>query len=539
VPLCSLRELNSTQAGTTTSDCSPVAVRSSDDELKFGDVGDEDEDSELDEAEHAGMLAAVTNHAVRRGGAGEPTRPSAQDITEVGAENEFGLRSRGDALTAADLVGALGDGDDSAALRKRMSSSAAKTRAKTPLAVPLGRVATERTERGVAYEATSKEVSTWQPTVKRNREASQLRFNADGGGGRKNLTTGAMSDTFKPTTGLETEIEKILEETGMKDEVQVASREEGVLAQKMLTKEEVQQRQTELRKRRSLMFHQEMKLKRVKKIKSRKFRKLNKRQREKDADEAAAALQEAGGEAAEEAQLKEERARARERMTLRHKNNSKWVKRQLALGRNTAASEGSRQAIAEQLRLGERLRRKVTGEKRDGMTEAELEDDEEAADAWLEKTRREMADQQPGQNLWADPDDASAQADAKVETEKGLLGMRFMQRAAEKQQTELKAMLDQLEEEDDSEGDGDAEKVGAADEDDHEGELDGEDSRPRTRARAAKSKPSLAVGEAVGGTDTRRRVAGGLDDGEEGNGKHLAEGVKQINRRDTTRTNVD
>ena len=222
--------------------------------------------------------------------------------------------------------------------------------------MPLGRVATERTERGVACEATAKEISTWQPTVKRNREASQLRFNADGGGGRKNLTTGAMSDTFKPTTGLETEIEKILEETGMKDEAQVASREEGVLAQKMLTKEEVQQRQTELRKRRSLMFHQEMKLKRVKKIKSRKFRKLNNRQREKDADEAAAALR-AGGEA-RGAQLKEGSSRERA--------HDSPAQEQLKVGKATTRTgqkyscvEGSRQGTRRATALRRGLRRKV------------------------------------------------------------------------------------------------------------------------------------------------------------------------------------
>lgn len=54
--------------------------------------------------------------------------------------------------------------------------------------------------------------------------------------------------------------------------------------------------------------------------------------------------------------LKAEQVRAQERMSLRHKNQSKWVKRMLQRG---SSDEETRQAIAEQLQLGNELRQKV------------------------------------------------------------------------------------------------------------------------------------------------------------------------------------
>lgn len=527
-----------------------------DDELNsIMDVGSDDDGSHrereggIDDDAHSKMLAAATGKRQRaRGHGGRGDRresealPAVADyVTEAGAENEYAVRRGGDGgggggdgggLTAADLVASLDDSVDVASLKKRVGgegrsrarqSSAA---ASQPLSVPLSSQATARVERGVAYEATVRAVSSWEPTVKRNREATQLRFNDERGGGRKRLTTGAMTDAFQATSSLETEIEAILEETGLGDTASVAAKEEGALASKMLTKEEVMERQNELKRRRNLMFHQEMKLKRVKKIKSRKFRKLAKRQKEKDADEVAAELREAGGEAAEEARLKEERAHARERMTLRHKNNSKWVKRQLALGRNTAASEASRSAIAEQLRLGEKLRRKATGEKSARQMEDEELDDEEATERWLEKTRAEMAASAEGStNLWADADAGAA---AVAEGEKGLLGMSFMKKAAVRKQKEVQAILDELEAE--GEGQEDEEDQEGSDEDEEAGQEVKEGgaggSSGQARQKAKKSSAAAPVGEKVGGAASRRRIGGGGGGGGGGGEKHWADAVK-------------
>lgn len=59
--------------------------------------------------------------------------------------------------------------------------------------------------------------------------------------------------------------------------------------------------------------------------------------------------------AAEDAEL----ARAKERLTLKHRNSSKWARRALKRGMDVM-DEGTKAAVAEQLRLGEELRRKVS-----------------------------------------------------------------------------------------------------------------------------------------------------------------------------------
>ena len=58
--------------------------------------------------------------------------------------------------------------------------------------------------------------------------------------------------------------------------------------------------------------------------------------------------------AAEDAEL----ARAKERLTLKHRNSSRWARRALKRGMDVM-DEGTKAAVAEQLRLGEELRRKV------------------------------------------------------------------------------------------------------------------------------------------------------------------------------------
>lgn len=54
----------------------------------------------------------------------------------------------------------------------------------------------------------------------------------------------------------------------------------------------------------------------------------------------------------------QELARAKERLTLKHRNSSKWARRALKRGMDVM-DEGTKAAVAEQLRLGEELRRKV------------------------------------------------------------------------------------------------------------------------------------------------------------------------------------
>lgn len=65
-------------------------------------------------------------------------------------------------------------------------------------------------------------------------------------------------------------------------------------------------------------------------------------------------------EAVREAEAQAEFERARERLTLKHRNTSQWARRALKRGIQVM-DEGTKEAIAEQLRLGQELRKKIEG----------------------------------------------------------------------------------------------------------------------------------------------------------------------------------
>jgi U3 small nucleolar RNA-associated protein 14 len=123
-----------------------------------------------------------------------------------------------------------------------------------------------------------------------------------------------------------------------------------------MSAEDVRARQAELAKMRSLLFFHEMKCRRIARIKSKKFAKVHKKKhaaRDSNANDDIEYEEGADVDAAEQ----RERQRIKERMTLKHRNTSKWVTRQLHRG--GGKEKGTRQAIEQQLRLAEDLKRKV------------------------------------------------------------------------------------------------------------------------------------------------------------------------------------
>jgi U3 small nucleolar RNA-associated protein 14 len=487
-----------------------------------GDMVDDDDDDDdgIDDEQYERMAEAALGRPKR---AARGDRAVLPDRTEFGAEDEYNVRSQS-SVTAADLVDSLGASAQTEKLKQRVGKAGAA------LSQPMPAPAQQRVERSVAYEATSKEITDWQPTVKRNREADQLRFSRDSShAGRRNVTTGSMQQNFSATSELETEIEAILKETGLEED-EVRKREDRELKQNMFTKEEVLQRQQELRQMRTLMFHQEKKAKRLKRIKSRSHRRLRKKDKEKEQELTAQETAELGGEAGEEARMKEERRRAQERMTQRHKNNSKWIKRQLALGKSAAGmSDSSRQAIAEQLKMGERLRRKVN----DGAarSDSDDEDDDEKEARWLEQTRQELSSSAVGGNLWSD----NAAGPPPEQTQKGLFAMKFMQKAAEKQQSNMRDLLAEMDEEavpSEEEDSGGGARSGNSREDDGRGEgsddeLDNgvsddeeEEEEPQENPRTASRRRKQA---AAARADGRRTIGASSDDAEEDGGIRAAD----------------
>ncbi|KAK2964131.1 putative small-subunit processome [Blattamonas nauphoetae] len=150
-----------------------------------------------------------------------------------------------------------------------------------------------------------------------------------------------------------------------------------------LTAEELKQKQEHLAKLKAVLSYQAKKSTRQNKIKSKKYRKMVKRDKEKkdkksQADTASQPLTLTQEEEAIEEQL---RQRAVERATLRHKNTSRWIQRQMQMARRggQGLNETTKEGILEQLRKGEELRKKI-GIGLEEKDEEEEESDEESDD---------------------------------------------------------------------------------------------------------------------------------------------------------------
>ena len=238
---------------------------------------------------------------------------------------------------------------------------------------PLAKVKSDRTGRMINYKEQAKNFSEWTRAVQENRRAETLDFKPKE---RLELTRDTLIDKFEATTDFEIELEQALEEAGQKDEDSVLRAEEQALQDDLganrLTLEEYTKRSGQLAQVRALMFSYEQKRHHMKKIKSKKYRRIRKKRRERLKETAVEAALEADEDFANEFKEKEEVARIQERMTLAHKNTSKWAKRVLKRGKNVDLD--TRRALSAQLKRGDDLRQTMTG-KDDGSEEDEEEED--------------------------------------------------------------------------------------------------------------------------------------------------------------------
>ena len=138
------------------------------------------------------------------------------------------------------------------------------------------------------------------------------------------------------------------------------------------------------------------------------------------------------GEEAMERRMKVETARAKERMTLRHKNTGDLATKMLNRGQHDLET---RRAISEQIRRGDELRRKVLGNEEEEEEEDEVSDSEEDLEDFnLIKDP----------NKWGENQITMGQEAIR----KGVMGMKFMRDAEERQKqinekdlAEIKASL--------------------------------------------------------------------------------------------------
>lgn len=346
----------------------------SDDDDEDDDVRDKSEDGndneiEEDDGRHARMLQGITGMPSE---AFEGKRKKNNVVISEGyPESEYNPSRDvldGDGrIRMEDLLGPLQDKPGFSKLRKRMDS----LKKSEVIEAPLPQAVREKVERGTAYKISRKEITKWEPIVKRNREAPTIYFDENTDLGFS--TVGAIASEFEPRT----EFEKKMASLIYHDNVTEAHRKDGsrLLELNKVSVEDEKERQNRIAKMRSLLFRHEMKAKHIKNIKSKTYHRLLKKDRMKGA----AAQIEMDPEAAKEQALKQEFKRAEERMTLKHKNTSKWATRVLRRGLQ-AQDEGTRAAISEQLHQHALLTRKMNTMK-DGSSNSGSDDTSDEDDA--------------------------------------------------------------------------------------------------------------------------------------------------------------
>ncbi|KAL6304845.1 Utp14 protein-domain-containing protein [Sparassis latifolia] len=352
-----------------------------------------------------------------------------KERTEAGEENEFAAHLGGEKLKLDDLLAPLtAQSSNLLSLRKSAKILTSQSGSNKTLSAPLPQRTAERLDREAAYEQTKEEVDKWKATMQRIRDAEHLSFplQAHPAGKTSNLELAAK---FKPTTELESAVDKLLKSAKMREE-DIAQTE--ALKMNHLSVEEVATRRAELAKMRDLMFRAEAKAKRVAKIKSKTYRRIKKKERIR----LAAKLGELNQEDPEsdETRFKRELDRARERATLRHKNTGKWAK---AMKTRGELDEDQRREISEMLDRGEKLRRKIRGERDSGDESTEGgESEDEDEEATIQRIKA---------SAFEELNRLDAQEDADVKSGKkgkSLFDMKFMKDATARNQKRVDEDVD-------------------------------------------------------------------------------------------------
>lgn len=419
-------------------------------ESEDGDSEESENESELsmseDEPNADGSgLSKLQNfvNAMNTESTEQPRKPGSSQ--EHGKPTEYGLTSSRK-LTVADLLPSITDSRLKNSLKHVDSATTQKAKSSGvpgKLDAPLAKRQQDRMDRGAAYEKSKETLDRWLETVKANRRADHLMFPLPDPDAQHT----PKMDVAKPQTDLEGTIQNILVESGLtaadgkSNEDQLQEIEEQQT--RKLPIEEIQARRAELRKRRDLLFREEVRSKRIKKIKSKSYRRRHRKEREKMGEQERQALIDAGVDIDEEEREKNERKRAEARMGSKHRD-SKWAKSLRQTGR-TAWDEDARNNAADLAQKEEDLRKRVEGKRVSGADDDYLgssSSESEEDDPW-EETGSDVEKRKISQKLGALDADNGDKQEIKG-PHANLFSMKFMQNAEASRKAENDAEVRRL-----------------------------------------------------------------------------------------------
>ncbi|KAL9969211.1 hypothetical protein ACROYT_G021402 [Oculina patagonica] len=327
-------------------------------------ASDEEKDSG-DEEKHDKLLKDIKSLS----SSGKKKQRASQQRSEPNKTvSEFHLSTVKDSkqqVDLNDLIGSLNKSNEYGNLKKKLDSM---QRNSGTLDVPLPKPEAQKIQRTVAYGETKKDIEKWTPTVKKNREAEHLSFPLKPYQPPVPSVRG-ISVNFKPRTPLEEEVAAVLRGSAHvleRSNKELTEEEEKALLAMDL--EEAKERRHELQKLRALQSYYETKCRRMKKIKSKKYHRVKRKAEKRAAGKVAGEDQ---NENAEETLEKAERLRAMERVSLKHRNTSKWAKHLIAKGGKNA---DAKKLIQEQLRISRNLTEKTVESESDEEMETPAQD---------------------------------------------------------------------------------------------------------------------------------------------------------------------
>lgn len=351
-------------------------------------------------------------------------------INDKATENEFSLPNLGDSLTFDDMLGDLDDNDENSGNNNEKSESLIRDIAKhnkqlkesqinedfdeeshlkddenSAFAIPLPVNIQKRHERHAAYEIQKDQVNRWRDIIAQNRDKEVLKFIPETVQFDKN-------SAFKDESGIsinnfESKLDEIIDQSNLESK-KTEDLFENIETAK-LSKAEMLKRTNELRLMRELMYRGMKDSKRLKKIKSKAYRRQLRKEKLKEKMLISQVNRDESNEDSEDAEDDPMYQRAKERMTLKHKNNSTWAKQMIKSG--MSKDKSNRDEMEEMMRQGERLKLKQLGKQENESSEDE----------------RNLSD------LENDIEHESAVDDSKLsKVGKGVLAMDFMKNAEER-----------------------------------------------------------------------------------------------------------
>ncbi|XP_058239511.1 U3 small nucleolar RNA-associated protein 14 homolog A isoform X2 [Hemibagrus wyckioides] len=327
----------------------------------------EDEEGSDDDRKHTKLLEAISSLGGKR-------RRMQAERSEASVQvSEFSVNAEGagEKIQLSDLLGSMEKTPGTANTTKKQLRNLQNS--KGTLELPLSRQQTEKIQRGVAYERSSKEVSRWESVIKQNQKAEQIIFPLkQESAGPKRVEQVVAG--WKAQTPLEQQIFSLLRSNNqpVTDPVLTPVEEASI---KAMSLEEAKIRRAELQKARVLQSYYEAKARREKKIKSKKYHKVQKKAKHKNFLKQFDEMMKTDPAAALEELKKMELSRMEERMSLKHQNSSKWAKTKAIMAKY---DDSARKAMQQQLELNKELTQKLVVPSDD---DDEGKDDEEEASA--------------------------------------------------------------------------------------------------------------------------------------------------------------